>query len=68
MSYIECTNCGKSKPLDRFRACPDCREEWRRYSRKPGGPAETIDQLRAENEALRKRLAKYEDDDVRPRL
>lgn len=38
-----CHNCGGLKPEDRFRACPDCRAEWRARSRKPGGPAEKLD-------------------------
>lgn len=52
----KCTACGKPKSADRFRACPDCRADWRRYSRKPGGPAETIEALEAENERLREAL------------
>ena len=40
-----CNNCGAGKPDDRFRACPSCREAWRHNSRKPGGPAETIERL-----------------------
>lgn len=52
-----CHNCGASKPADRFRACPDCRAEWRTRSRKPGGPAETIERLQAENAYLRRQLA-----------
>lgn len=54
----ECSACGKPKPPDRFRACETCRAEWRRHSRKPGGPAETIEALRAENARLRARLEK----------
>lgn len=60
MTTPECTNCGKPKPPDRFRACPVCRAEWRRYSRKPDGPAETIETLRAENARLRERVARLE--------
>jgi len=40
-----CHNCGTSKPADNFRACGKCREEWRRASRKHGGPAETVERL-----------------------
>ena len=53
-----CNNCGSPKPADRFRACEACRAEWRRYSRKPGGPAQTIEALRAENARLRAQIAK----------
>lgn len=52
-----CHNCGGPKPADRYRACPDCRSEWRARSRKPGGPAETIEHLRTENAQLRARLS-----------
>lgn len=52
-----CHNCGAPKPADRFRACPECRAEWRTRSRKPGGPAETIERLQAENANLRRKLA-----------
>lgn len=55
-----CNNCGKPKPADQFRACEACRAEWRRYSRKPGGPAETIEALRAENTRLKALIAKLE--------
>ena len=54
----ECNACGKPKPDDRFRACSGCRAEWRRYSRKPDGPAETIEKLRAENARLKTQIAR----------
>lgn len=60
MTTDTCNNCGKPKPQDRFRACPNCRSEWRRYSRKPGGPADTIDALRAQVTRLRERIARLE--------
>mgnify|MGYP001234824892 CR=1 FL=1 len=60
MTESTCTACGKPKPGDRFRACPDCRAEWRRYSRKPDGPSETIEKLRAENARLKARIARLE--------
>ena len=47
MTRTVCSNCGADKPADRFKACDACRAEWRRYARKPGGPAETIEALRA---------------------
>jgi hypothetical protein len=53
-----CTACGNPKRVDGFRACPGCRAEWRRYSRKPGGPAETIEALRQDNERLRQQNAR----------
>ena len=55
-----CHNCGGQKPDDRYRACPSCRAEWRSRARKPGGTAETIERLTAENERLRARLALVE--------
>lgn len=51
MSAPRCANCAGPKPDDRFRACPQCRADWRRTSRKPGGPAETIETMA---EALRR--------------
>lgn len=60
MMTATCNNCGKPKSEDRFRACSTCRAEWRRYSRKPGGPADTIDALRAEVARLRDRIARLE--------
>lgn len=60
MTTPACTNCGGPKPDDRYRACPACRAEWRSYQRKKGGWAETIEDLRAENARLRKRIAKLE--------
>lgn len=60
MKGTTCKNCGAPKPADKFRACPDCRTIWRQQSRKPGGPAETIEQLRAENARLKKRIAELE--------
>lgn len=42
-----CNACGAPKPDDSYRACPDCRTAWRLTSRKPGGPAETIERLKA---------------------
>lgn len=36
-----CNACGGPKPEDKFRACPDCRAEWREYSRaRKSRPAE----------------------------
>jgi len=26
----ECNNCGAAKPDDKFKACPSCREKWRK--------------------------------------
>lgn len=40
-----CNNCGNPMPDTRYRACEACREEWRRYARKPGGPAEQREAL-----------------------
>lgn len=60
MTDTACNNCGAPKPDDKFRACPDCRAAWRQQSRKPNGPANTIDQLRAENARLKKRIAELE--------
>lgn len=57
MTETTCTNCGGPKPDDRFRACPDCRAYWRAARCKPGGPAETIERLRAEVAQLRATLA-----------
>lgn len=42
-----CNACGDPKPDDRYRACPDCRQAWRLGKRKPDGPAEMIDRLKA---------------------
>ncbi|SIT11294.1 hypothetical protein [Paracoccus saliphilus] len=42
---VLCNNCGGPKPDDHYRACPDCRAEWRARARKPGGTAERIDAL-----------------------
>jgi hypothetical protein len=42
-----CNACGAPKPDDRYRACPDCRQAWRLGKRKPDGPAERIERLRA---------------------
>lgn len=36
------------------------RAVWRQQSRKPGGPADTIEQLREENARLKKRIAELE--------
>ena len=60
MAEHKCTACGKPKPADPFRACPDCREGWRRASRKPGGPAETIENLRSEVAHLKAKIARLE--------
>jgi len=57
---VVCHNCGGCKPDDRYQACPDCRAEWRARARKPGGPAEKIERLTAENEILRAKLARLE--------
>lgn len=58
--HTECSARGKPNPDDRFRACPDCRAEWRRYSRKPDGPAATIERQRAEIARLKARIARLE--------
>ena len=55
-----CNNCGAPKATDRYRACDACRAEWRRYRRKPGGPAETIETLRAELAKAQARIAELE--------
>lgn len=60
MTDTTCHNCGAPKPTDKYRACAACRAEWRQRSRVPGGPAETIDQLRAENARLKNRIAQLE--------
>lgn len=60
MTDSTCNNCGSLKPDDGFRACVPCRAAWRQQSRKPDGPANTIDQLRAENARLKNRIAKLE--------
>lgn len=33
MTTTTCNNCGKPKPVDKFRACPDCRAAWREKDR-----------------------------------
>lgn len=40
-----CNNCGADMPDAGYRACEACRAEWRRYGRKPGGPAEQKEAL-----------------------
>ncbi|MBB4207240.1 hypothetical protein EV660_1179 [Roseinatronobacter bogoriensis DSM 18756] len=60
MAEHRCNACGKPKPHDHFRACPDCREGWRRANRKPGGPSETIEKLRSENARLKAKVARLE--------
>lgn len=42
-----CNACGAQKPDDCYRACEDCRRTWRLAGRKRGGPADTIDRLKA---------------------
>lgn len=57
-----CNACGKPKPADKFRACPDCRRAWREASRKPGGHADVADALKslvAELDGLHERGAFY---------
>lgn len=60
MGAAVCNNCGGHKPEDRYRACPDCRADWRHARRKPDGPAATIDKLRAELARLQARIAELE--------
>lgn len=60
MTDSTCNNCHDPKPDDGFRACEACRAEWRQQSRKLNGPANTIDQLRAENARLKNRIAELE--------
>lgn len=40
MSVKNCNNCGSPMQATNYRACETCLAEWRRYGRKPGGPAE----------------------------
>ena len=42
-----CNACGRAKPADRFRACPECRKAWRLSARKPGGHADVAEALAA---------------------
>lgn len=60
MTDSTCNNCHAPKPDDGFRAFEACRAEWRQQSRKPNGPANTIDQLRAENARLKNSIAELE--------
>ncbi|MBT0779586.1 hypothetical protein [Paracoccus sp. pheM1] len=41
-----CNACGGLKVADRFKACADCREQWRLQARKRGGHADRLDALR----------------------
>ena len=48
-----CGNCGQRKPEDQYRACADCRAQWRQNSRKPGGYLDQIDELKRQRDDLR---------------
>lgn len=61
-----CNACGSPKPFDRFKACPTCREQWRKERRKPGGYVETIEQLQEEIRRLNREIARLQDEAARP--
>ena len=43
-----------------FLNCLSCRKVWRNYGRKPDSPLRRIDELEAENEKLKQRIAALE--------
>ena len=45
VNKMKCGNCLAEKEDDGFRACPRCREMWRKQQRKPGGYKHQIEML-----------------------